>query len=86
MIHRLDGDFCSSVHSHFGPTPDLRSKGAGDGATAGAGMRQLPASVAAVTNDEHRVIADDWLRRAITGIRVMLLDDDERRRVAKHLF
>ncbi|OXI15700.1 hypothetical protein [Burkholderia sp. AU15512] len=62
------------------------ANGTGDGATAGAGMRQLPASVAAVTNDEHRVIADDWLRRAITGIRVMLLDDDERRRVAKHLF
>ncbi|HDR9047686.1 MULTISPECIES: hypothetical protein [Burkholderia] len=59
---------------------------AGDDATDGAGIRQLPASTTAVTNDEHRVIADDWLRRAIGGIRVMHLDDDERRRVARELF
>ncbi|ELW9530782.1 hypothetical protein [Burkholderia cenocepacia] len=56
------------------------------GATASAGIRQLPASTAAVTKDKHRAIADDWLRHAITGIRVMHLDDDERRRVAKQLF
>ncbi|WP_198351880.1 hypothetical protein [Burkholderia ubonensis] len=46
----------------------------------------MPASTAAVTNDEHRVIADDWLRRAIGGIHVMHLDDDERQRVARELF
>ncbi|RQR52922.1 hypothetical protein DIE19_27410, partial [Burkholderia sp. Bp9126] len=34
----------------------------------------------AAANDAHRVIADDWLRRAIDGIRAMHLDDDERRR------
>ncbi|WP_175735260.1 hypothetical protein [Burkholderia ambifaria] len=44
------------------------------------------ASTAAVKNDAHRVIANDWLRRAIAGIRVMRLDDDERRRVARRLF
>ncbi|WP_070106375.1 hypothetical protein [Burkholderia plantarii] len=57
--------------------------GADDNAMAKAGGRQLPA---AATNDEHRVIADDWQRRAIGGIRVMHLDDDERRRVAEELF
>ncbi|KWN16829.1 hypothetical protein WM21_10190 [Burkholderia ubonensis] len=62
------------------------ANGADDSATAGAGIRQLPASTAAVTNDEHRVIADDWLRRAIGGIHVMHLDDDERQRVARELF
>ncbi|RQY68674.1 hypothetical protein [Burkholderia stagnalis] len=62
------------------------TNGTDDGATAGAGIRQLPASTAAVKNDAHRVIADDWLRRAIDGIRAMHLDDDERRRVAKQLF
>ncbi|KGB98599.1 hypothetical protein [Burkholderia cepacia] len=62
------------------------ANGTDDSATAGAGMRQLPASTAAAANDGHRAIADDWLRRAITGIRVMHLDDDERRRVARGLF
>ncbi|WP_155769843.1 hypothetical protein [Burkholderia vietnamiensis] len=62
------------------------ANGTNDSATDSAGIRQLPASTAAVTNDEHRVIADDWLRRAIGGIRVMHLDDDERRRVARELF
>ncbi|RQX94952.1 hypothetical protein [Burkholderia stagnalis] len=57
-----------------------------DGATASAGSRQLPALTAASPNDEHRVIADDWLRRAVDGIRVMHLDDDERRRVAREAF
>jgi hypothetical protein len=50
------------------------------------GIRQLPASTEAAANDEHRVIADDWLRRAIDGIRVMHFNDDERRRVAKQIF
>ncbi|RQY09066.1 hypothetical protein DF117_35615 [Burkholderia stagnalis] len=57
-----------------------------DDATAGAGIRQLPASTAAGANDEHRVVADDWLRHAIDGIRTMHLDDDERQRVAKQIF
>lgn len=57
-----------------------------DDATAGAGIRQLPASTAAGANDEHRVVADDWLRHAIDGIRTMHLDDDERQRVAKQMF
>ncbi|AIO43516.1 MULTISPECIES: hypothetical protein [Burkholderia] len=57
-----------------------------DGATAGTRIRQLPSSTTATTNEEHRVIADDWLRRAIDGIRVMHLNDDERRRVAERLF
>ncbi|MBN3815105.1 hypothetical protein G3N57_00105 [Paraburkholderia sp. Se-20369] len=57
-----------------------------DDATAGARIRQLPASTAAGANDEHRAIADNWLRRALDGIRTMHLDDDERRRVAGRLF
>ncbi|TCW78742.1 hypothetical protein C5O80_31070 [Burkholderia sp. SRS-46] len=57
-----------------------------DGATASAGIRQLPVSTAAAANDEHHAIADEWLRRAIDGIRAMCLDDDERRRVAERLF
>ncbi|WP_322081160.1 hypothetical protein [Burkholderia sp. BCC1972] len=44
------------------------------------------ASTAAATNDEHRVIADDWLHRSVDGIRVMHLDADERWRVSKQLF
>ena len=59
---------------------------AGDDATAEPGIQQLPASTAAVKNDAHRVIANDWLRRAIDGIRAMHLDDDERRHVAEQLF
>ncbi|RQY09180.1 hypothetical protein DF117_35480 [Burkholderia stagnalis] len=57
-----------------------------DGATAEQRIRQLPTSRVVDTNDAHRVIVDHWLRRAIDGIRVMHLDDDERRRVAKQLF
>ncbi|RQQ01102.1 hypothetical protein DF164_28640 [Burkholderia stagnalis] len=57
-----------------------------DGATAGAGIRQLPTSRVVDTNDAHRVIVDHWLRRAIDGIRVMYLDDDERRHVAEQIF
>ncbi|MCW3640073.1 hypothetical protein [Burkholderia cenocepacia] len=62
------------------------ANGTDDGGTASAGIRQLPASPAAVKNDAHRAIAGDWLRRAIGGIRVMHLDDDERQRVASELF
>ncbi|RQQ07079.1 hypothetical protein DF107_31510 [Burkholderia stagnalis] len=57
-----------------------------DSATAGAGIRQLSAATAATANNAHRAIADDWLHHALAGIRVMHLDDDERRRVAKQLF
>ncbi|KWD78419.1 hypothetical protein [Burkholderia ubonensis] len=62
------------------------ANGADDSATASAGIRQLLASLTAAANDEHRAIATDWLRRAIGGIRVMHLDDDERRLVAERLF
>jgi len=62
------------------------ANGIDDDATAEPGIQQLPASTAAVKNNAHRVIANDWLRRAIAGIRVMHLDDDERRRVARRLF
>ncbi len=34
-------------------------------------------------HDEHRVIADAWLRCAIDGIRQMHLDEDARREVAR---
>ncbi|WLE58854.1 hypothetical protein GIY62_17365 [Burkholderia plantarii] len=59
---------------------------ASDGATTEAGSWQLPASTAAATNNEHRVIVDNWLRCAIDGICTMHLDNNERRRVAKRLF
>lgn len=59
---------------------------ADDDATDEPGIRQWPASTAAAANDEHRVIANDWLHRAIAGIRAMHLDDDERRLVARELF
>ncbi|WP_175038123.1 hypothetical protein [Burkholderia contaminans] len=62
------------------------ANGTDDGATADAGIRQLPASTMAAASDTHRVITDDWLRHAIDGIRAMHLDDDERRRVARELF
>ncbi|NIF41576.1 hypothetical protein F3J14_11910 [Burkholderia sp. Tr-862] len=57
-----------------------------DGTAAGAGIRQWPASMATVTIDKHPAIANDWLRRAVDGIRVMHLYDDERRRIAKQIF
>ncbi len=37
-------------------------------------------------HDEHRVIADAWLRHAIAGIRQMHLNEDARREVAKGIF
>ena len=37
-------------------------------------------------HDAHRVIADEWLQRAIAGIREMHTDEDARREVAKRLF
>ncbi len=37
-------------------------------------------------HDEHRVIADAWLRRAIIGIREMHRSEDARREVAQRLF
>lgn len=37
-------------------------------------------------HDEHRVIADEWLRRAIAGIRQMHGNEDARREVAQRLF
>jgi hypothetical protein len=62
------------------------ANGTDDVATTSAGIRQWSASTAAASNDEHRVVADDWLRHAIDGIRTMHLDDDDRRRVAKQIF
>ncbi len=50
---------------------------------------QLPRSTPAPANqphDEHRVIADAWLLRAIDGIRQMHLNEDARREVAKGIF
>ncbi|HDR9187637.1 hypothetical protein VI03_09670 [Burkholderia vietnamiensis] len=37
-------------------------------------------------HDEHRVIADAWLQRAIDGIQQMHLDEDVRREVAGRIF
>ena len=37
-------------------------------------------------HDAHRVIADEWLRRAINGIQQMHLNEDARREVARRLF
>jgi hypothetical protein len=36
--------------------------------------------------DAHRAIANEWLRRAIDGIKEMHLNDDVRREVAGRLF
>ncbi|WP_345817823.1 hypothetical protein AAGS40_29905 (plasmid) [Paraburkholderia sp. PREW-6R] len=50
---------------------------------------RLPNSAAAPTveqHDSHRVIADEWLRRAIDGIREMHLNENVRREVAKRIF
>ncbi|KGB99493.1 hypothetical protein [Burkholderia cepacia] len=62
------------------------ANGTDDSAAASTGIRQLPTSNPTVANDVHRVIADDWLRGAIDGIRVMHFDDDERLRIARGLF
>ncbi|MEX3634724.1 hypothetical protein [Paraburkholderia sp. BR14320] len=51
--------------------------------------QQLGNSTAAPADrphDEHRVIADAWLRRAIDGIRHMHLDEDVCREVAGRIF
>lgn len=37
-------------------------------------------------HDEHRVIADAWLRSAIDGIRQMHLNENVRREVARGIF
>ncbi|MCP2086290.1 UNVERIFIED_ORG: hypothetical protein J2Y81_002307 [Paraburkholderia sediminicola] len=37
-------------------------------------------------HDAHRVISDEWLQRAIAGIRQMHLNEDARREVAQRLF
>ena len=37
-------------------------------------------------HDEHRVIADAWLRSAIDEIRQMHLNEDVRREVAERVF
>lgn len=37
-------------------------------------------------HEEHRAIADTWLRRAIAGIRQMYVDEDVRREVARGIF
>ncbi len=51
--------------------------------------QQLRNSTAAPANrqhDEHRVIADAWLLRAVDGIRQMHVDEDVRREVARGIF
>ncbi|WP_302074406.1 hypothetical protein [Burkholderia glumae] len=51
--------------------------------------QQLSNSTAAPADrphDEHRVIADTWLRHAIDGIRQMHLNDDMRCEVAGRIF
>jgi hypothetical protein len=49
-------------------------------------MRNSTLAPADRPHDEHRVIADAWLRRAIDGIRQMHLNEDVRREVTKRLF
>ncbi|PJO20127.1 hypothetical protein Y5A_026625 [Burkholderia glumae AU6208] len=51
--------------------------------------QQLSNSTAATadrSHDEHRVIADTWLRHAIDGIQQMHVDEDVRREVARGIF
>ncbi|KHJ59679.1 hypothetical protein EFP20_18115 [Burkholderia glumae] len=51
--------------------------------------QQLSNSTAATadrSHDEHRVIADTWLRHAIDGIQQMHLNDDMRCEVAGRIF
>ncbi|MCP2089639.1 UNVERIFIED_ORG: hypothetical protein J2Y81_005726 [Paraburkholderia sediminicola] len=46
-----------------------------------------PASEPAnLQHDAHRVIADEWLQRAIAGIQQMHWDEVARREVAQRLF
>jgi hypothetical protein len=49
-------------------------------------LRNSTAAPAGRRYDEHRAIADAWLRRAIDGIRQMHLDEDVRREVAGRIF
>ncbi|KVU91690.1 hypothetical protein WK76_15710 [Burkholderia ubonensis] len=51
-----------------------------------AQMRNSTAAPADRPHDEHRAIADTWLRHAIGGIRQMHVDDDVRREVAGRIF
>ena len=37
-------------------------------------------------HDTHRAIVDEWLQRAMQGIREMHLNEEARREVAKRLF
>ncbi|MCR1768202.1 hypothetical protein EFP18_11115 [Burkholderia glumae] len=51
--------------------------------------QQLSNSTAATvdrSHDEHRVIADAWLRHAIAGIQQLHVDEDVRRDVARRIF
>ncbi|HEM7808772.1 hypothetical protein [Burkholderia multivorans] len=49
-------------------------------------LRNSTAAPADRLHDEHRVIADAWLRRAIDGIRQMHVDEGVRREVAERIF
>lgn len=49
-------------------------------------LRNSTAATADRSHDEHRAIADTWLRHAIDGIRQMHLDEDARREVAGRIF
>ncbi|MBU9165743.1 hypothetical protein [Burkholderia multivorans] len=49
-------------------------------------FRNSTASPADRLHDEHRVIVDAWLRRAIDGIQQMHRDEDVRREVAGTIF
>lgn len=77
----------SSIPSAVWDQHDISiANGADDRAMAGAGIRQWSAAALADTNDEHRVIADTWPRRAVAGIQQMHINDDARRVVAERLF
>lgn len=49
-------------------------------------LRNSTAAPADRQHDEHRVIADAWLRHAIASIRQMHVDEDVRREVAGGIF
>lgn len=48
--------------------------------------RNSTAAPADRPHDEHRAIADAWLRHAIAGIQHMHLHEDVRREVARGIF
>ncbi|WP_253573041.1 hypothetical protein [Burkholderia multivorans] len=48
--------------------------------------RNSTAATADRQHDEHRVIANAWLQRAIDGIQQMHRDEDVRREVAGRIF